>query len=93
MNLRQKVLRAGVWTVASYSVELSTRLLTNLVMTRLLFPDAFGVVAAATALIVGLQLLSDSASGRLSFKALTERIAAFFARVGRFNVRAASCCG
>jgi O-antigen/teichoic acid export membrane protein len=28
-------------------------------MTRLLFPDAFGVVAAATALIVGLALLSD----------------------------------
>ena len=59
MTLRQRALRAGVWTVASYGVELSTRLLTNLVMTRLLFPDAFGVVAAATALIVGLQLLSD----------------------------------
>ncbi|SIO46357.1 Membrane protein involved in the export of O-antigen and teichoic acid [Bradyrhizobium erythrophlei] len=59
MTLRQRALRAGAWTVASYGVELSTRLLTNLVMTRLLFPEAFGVVAAATALIVGLQLLSD----------------------------------
>ncbi|MEH2614493.1 oligosaccharide flippase family protein [Bradyrhizobium sp. AZCC 1693] len=59
MTLRQRALRAGAWTVASYGVELSTRLLTNLIMTRLLFPDAFGVVAAATALIVGLLLLSD----------------------------------
>jgi O-antigen/teichoic acid export membrane protein len=59
MTLRQRALRAGVWTVASYSVELSTRLLSNLIMTRLLFPDAFGVIAAAMALIVGLQLLSD----------------------------------
>src|SRR3979411_542548 len=59
MTLRQRALRAGVWTVASYSVELSTRLLTNLIMTRLLFPDAFGVVAAAMAIIIGLQLLSD----------------------------------
>jgi O-antigen/teichoic acid export membrane protein len=59
MTLRQRALRAGAWTVASYGVELSTRLLTNLVMTRLLFPEAFGVVAAATALIVGLGLLSD----------------------------------
>jgi O-antigen/teichoic acid export membrane protein len=59
MTLRQRAFRAGVWTVASYSVELSTRLLTNLIMTRLLFPDAFGLMAAAMALIAGLQLLSD----------------------------------
>ena len=59
MTLRQRALRAGAWTIASYSVELSTRLLTSLVLTRLLFPEAFGVVAAATALIIGLQLLSD----------------------------------
>ena len=59
MTLRQRTLRAGIWTVASYTVELSTKLLSNLIMTRLLFPDAFGVIAAAMALIVGLQLLSD----------------------------------
>ena len=59
MTLRQRILRAGAWTAASYSVELSTRLLTNLILTRLLFPDAFGIAAAATALTVGLHLLSD----------------------------------
>jgi O-antigen/teichoic acid export membrane protein len=59
MSLRQKALRAGIWTVASYGVELSTRLLSNLIMTRLLFPEAFGMMAAAMAIITGLQLLSD----------------------------------
>jgi len=59
MSLRQRVIRAGAWTVASYGVELSARLLSNLVLARLLFPDAFGVIAAATALIAGLQLISD----------------------------------
>lgn len=59
MTLRQRALRAGIWTVASYGVELSTRLLSNLIMTRLLFPEAFGIMAAAMALITGLQLLSD----------------------------------
>ncbi len=32
-TLRQRALRAGIWTVASYGVELSTRLLSNLMMT------------------------------------------------------------
>ena len=59
MTLRQRTLRAGTSTVASYAVELSTKLLSNLIMTRLLFPDAFGVIAAAMALIVGIQLLTD----------------------------------
>ena len=59
MTLRQRALRAGIWTVASYGVEMSTKLLSNLIMTRLLFPDAFGVIAAAMALIVGIQLLTD----------------------------------
>ncbi len=59
MTLRQRTLRAGAWTVASYGVELSTRFLSNLILTRLLFPEAFGVIAAATTIIGGLQLISD----------------------------------
>jgi O-antigen/teichoic acid export membrane protein len=59
MTLRQRVLRAGAWTVASYGVELSTRFLNSLILTRLLFPDAFGLISAGGALMIGLQLLSD----------------------------------
>src|SRR5216684_2221258 len=59
MQLRERALRAGLWTVASYGLDLGIRLVSTLVMTRLLFPAAYGVVAAATAIIVGLGLISD----------------------------------
>ena len=59
MRLRHRILRAGAWTAGAYGVELTTRLVTNLVMTRLLFPEAFGLVAASTSLIIGLTLLTD----------------------------------
>lgn len=59
MDLRAKLLRAGALTAGSYSVELITRLLSNLILTRLLFPEAFGLMAASTSLLVGLSLVSD----------------------------------
>lgn len=59
MTLRKRALNAGAWTLASYSVELSTRFLSNIILTRLLFPEAFGTVAAAMTIIAGLQLLTD----------------------------------
>jgi len=39
--------------------ETITRFISNLIMTRLLFPEAFGVVTAALALVSGLTLISD----------------------------------
>jgi len=59
MSLRGRTIRAGAWTLASYSVEVTLRLASNLIMTRLLSPQAFGVVAAALAIVIALQLLSD----------------------------------
>jgi hypothetical protein len=38
---------------------MATRLISNLIMARLLFPEAFGIVVAAVALITGLTLVSD----------------------------------
>jgi O-antigen/teichoic acid export membrane protein len=57
--LRERAFRAGVWTLGAHGFDLAVRLITNLIMTRLLFPDAFGIIAAATAPIVGLGLVSD----------------------------------
>ena len=59
MSLRSRILRAGAWTLGSYSIELATRLVSNVIMTRLLFPEAFGQIAASTSIIVGLGLISD----------------------------------
>jgi O-antigen/teichoic acid export membrane protein len=59
MTLRDRALKAGAWTLGAHGVDLAVRLITNLIMTRLLFPEAFGVIGTATALIVGLGLISD----------------------------------
>ncbi len=59
MSLRSRLLKAGAWTSGAYSIEQATRLLSNLVLSRLLFPEAFGLVAASTSLLIGLMLVSD----------------------------------
>jgi O-antigen/teichoic acid export membrane protein len=59
MELRERAFRAGLWTVGHYGLDLGIRLVTTLVMTRLLFPAAYGVVAAASTIIAGLALMSD----------------------------------
>jgi O-antigen/teichoic acid export membrane protein len=59
MTFRKKIVSAGIWTAGAYGIELTTRLISNVVLTRLLFPEAFGLVAASTSLIVGLTLVSD----------------------------------
>lgn len=58
-SLSRRALKAGLWTVGSHGTELVTRLLSTVILTRLLFPSAFGQIAASTSLIVGLSLISD----------------------------------
>jgi O-antigen/teichoic acid export membrane protein len=58
-RLRDRAISAGAWTLGSYGADLFFRLLSNLILTRLLFPEAFGTIAAATALMAGLVLVSD----------------------------------
>jgi O-antigen/teichoic acid export membrane protein len=59
MSLRTRTITAGTWTLGGYAINQALRLGTNLVMTRLLVPEAFGVMAIANMLIVGLNLISD----------------------------------
>ena len=58
-RLRDRALQAGAWNMGAHAFETATRLISNLIMTRLLFPEAFGVVGAALAVITGLVLVSD----------------------------------
>jgi O-antigen/teichoic acid export membrane protein len=53
------VVSAGKWVVSGFIVNMVIRLANNLIMTRLVAPDAFGVVAVATITLLGLQMLSD----------------------------------
>ena len=58
-RLRDRAFAAGAWTIGSYGVDLVVRLFSNLILARLLFPEAFAAIAAAMALITGLALISD----------------------------------
>jgi O-antigen/teichoic acid export membrane protein len=57
--LRQRVLAAGAWSLAGYAVSQVIRFGSNLLMTRLLVPEMFGVMAIATIVMVGLAMFSD----------------------------------
>jgi O-antigen/teichoic acid export membrane protein len=54
-----RVLRAGSWTVLTYGFTQVTRLATSLIVTRLLVPEVFGIMAVAMVVSTGLALLTD----------------------------------
>lgn len=58
-TLKQRIFHAGAWTVSGHVLRQAIRLGSSLVMTRLLVPEMFGVMAIANVLIIGLSLFSD----------------------------------
>lgn len=58
-TLKQRVLRAGGWSLAGYGLSQVIRLCSILIMTRLLVPEMFGVMAVAQVFMFGLALFSD----------------------------------
>jgi O-antigen/teichoic acid export membrane protein len=58
-TLRHRALRAGSWTIGGHMSSQILRLGGNLILTRLLFPEAFGLMAIVQSVIIGLAMLSD----------------------------------
>jgi O-antigen/teichoic acid export membrane protein len=58
-TLKQRVFRAGGWTLIGYGATQVLRFGSNLILTRLLFPEAFGLMAIVQAVLTGTALLSD----------------------------------
>src|SRR4051812_43585507 len=58
-TLKSRTIRAGSVTVIGHFGSLVLRLLSSLILTRLLSPDLFGVLAVVTAIQVVLALLTD----------------------------------
>ena len=52
-------MHAGRWTMLGYGTTQILRLAGNLVLTRLLFPEAFGLMALVMAVVTGVTMLSD----------------------------------
>jgi len=58
-GLVQKVMRSTAIIVVGFGTTQALRLASNLILTRLLFPEAFGMMAIITVFLIGLTLLSD----------------------------------
>jgi O-antigen/teichoic acid export membrane protein len=63
LTFRQRVLQSGSWTLAGYGISQVLRLGGNLILTRLLFPEAFGLMAIFQAVSFGVVMLSDVGIG------------------------------
>ena len=59
-NLKQRAINASIWTLGGHAAGQAMRLGTNLIMTRLLVPEMFGVMSIVTVVIVGLACKSAS---------------------------------
>ena len=62
-SLRKKAIQGTVWTIAGYGASQVLRLGSNLILTRLLLPEFFGLMALVNVFIVGLNLFSDVGLG------------------------------
>ncbi len=54
-----KALRGSLWTIVGHGISQLIRLISNLILTRLLFPEVFGLMAIAQIFVLGLIMLSD----------------------------------
>lgn len=59
-SLRRRILTGSLWIVMGTGGGHLLRLVRNLALTRLLFPEAFGLVGMAGAVLQGLAMLSDT---------------------------------
>ena len=62
-GLFARALRGSMLTAGSYAVTQALRLGSNLILTRLLYPEAFGVMALVSVALVGLAMFSDMGVG------------------------------
>jgi O-antigen/teichoic acid export membrane protein len=58
-SLFKKVIRGSIWTLGGHGASQIIRLISNLIVSRLLFPEAFGLVALVFTFLSGLEMLSD----------------------------------
>src|SRR2546421_7848298 len=58
-SLKALVIKGSAWTIAGHGAGELIRLAKSLVLTRLLFPEAFGMMSLVGVVMYGLQMLSD----------------------------------
>jgi O-antigen/teichoic acid export membrane protein len=63
-NLKKLAISGAVWTIAGYGVSQILRFGNNIILTRLLQPEFFGLMAVVNTLLMGLELFSDLGIGQ-----------------------------
>ena len=59
LPLKNKAISGSFWALAGFGGGQIIRLCSNLILTRLLFPEVFGLMALVQVVISGIQMLSD----------------------------------
>ena len=59
-SIRGLAIRGSFWTLIGYGASQVLRLVGNVVLARLLFPEAFGIMALVLVVMQGLNMLSDA---------------------------------
>jgi O-antigen/teichoic acid export membrane protein len=62
-SINQRAIRGAIWTIAGYGISNAIRLGSNLILTRLLVPELFGLMALVYVFISGLHMFSDVGIG------------------------------
>lgn len=63
MDVKKAVMAGAIWTIAGIGFYQVLRLASSMIMTRLLFPRAFGVMSLVYVVMQGLQMFSDVGIG------------------------------
>jgi O-antigen/teichoic acid export membrane protein len=58
-SLKHRALNSGIWISGGFALQKILQFGSNLILTRLLYPEAFGLMALATVFLVGLAMFSD----------------------------------
>ena len=58
-NLKAKAIRGSVWTMVGFGTNQLFRISSNLILSRLLVPEAFGVMSLVSVFLQGLQMCSN----------------------------------
>ena len=58
-SLKSLALKGSVWTLGGYGIAQLLRLVSNVVLAKLLFPEAFGLMVLVTIFMQGIAMFSD----------------------------------
>lgn len=59
LSLKKRAVNGSIWSVTGFGAGQFLRLVSNLLLTRLLFPEAFGVLALVQVVLQGIKMFSD----------------------------------